>query len=229
MINITIPADFSELYEHDIVSFEIQADSKKDLPEKAEHDAIALVADEVVYRFNTEEDVWKLDLWLTHVWELEVKRYPEDRSKWEVAVFDAVTRLDSSSAPRKEWTIQNWMAHVGAGIRSDHCIVFGSVMAVDTMVRGILNTVAEAHADAKEAGPLTLNFSGGTELQRTLIGTTLIGKLAPLPVKIGENMSTLFERMEHTGGLGEEEYLVVMEAVAKTGLTIEADLSPKED
>lgn len=229
MINITIPADFSELYEHDIVSFEIQADSKKDLPEKAEHDAIALVGDDVVYRFNAEEDVWKLDLWLTHVWELEVKRLPGDKSKWEMAVFDAITRLDSSSAPRKEWTIQNWMAHVGAGIRSDHCIVFGSVMAVDTMVRGILNTVAEAHAEAKEAGPLTLTLSGGTELQRTLVGTTIAGQLAPLPVKTGENLAKLYQRMDHTGGLGEEEFLVVMEAVGKTGITIDADLSPKED
>jgi len=230
MINAQPPTGYPNLFEYgnDEVTFTAKVDSKKELPANADDNDIALVADEVVYSFNAEEGEWKLNLWLTHVWEMEVKRDEANKSKWELAVMDAVTRLDFGKGERKDWTLQNWMAHVGAGLRSDHLVVFGSIQAVDAMIRGILNTVAAAHAEAKEAGPLTLNFSGGTELQRTLIGTTLIGKLAPLPVKVGENLSSLFQRMDHTGGLGEEEYLVVMEAVAKTGITIEADLSPKD-
>lgn len=176
---------------------------------------LALVDGELMYQYM--DGKWEFDLMFTQVFHQYRHKPHVHKSTPDVP---AVEGIDFSSKPRNEWTMGNWIAHVGGGIRSDHCVVFGSVMAVDAMVTQIIKNVL----GVKKEG-ISLSVRGGTELQRMLLATAITGAIEPITVNPGYNLKKFIDaQSENT--LTFEQSVVIMDAIENGGgvnLEIAAD------
>lgn len=195
-----------------IMVWQYEGSTRFELPPYANSGDRALVDGELIYIF--ENDKWTFDVSDTHT--LSFIRAEEPNVELITRSTDPVAGIDFSSKPRKEWTIGNWIAHVGGGIRSDHFVVFGSVMVVDMMVKQILKTHLKHPNDDELDGKPRITVTGGTELQRTTLAAAITGALQPIPVKPGPILQQL-----NNGGsnieLNPEQFMVVMEAVGRSG------------
>lgn len=177
------------------------------LPELAPHDhAVALVDNELIYAHT--DGAWKFSLEQTNLFHAYVNK-PRVVRTTEPTV--AVSGLDFSSKPRNEWTMGNWIAHVGGSIRSDHFVVFGSVMAVDMMVRQIIRNVL----GLKKEG-VNISLSGGTEKQRLMLATAITGALEPLTINPGYNLKKFVDNQAENM-LSFEQTVVAMDAIEANG------------
>lgn len=196
----------------DLMVFKYEGSSRFELPPHANSGERALVDRELVYVY--ENDKWVFDV--VDTYGLSTIQQEEQRVELITSTPDPVAGIDFSSKPRKEWTIGNWIAHVGGGIRSDHFVVFGSVMVVDMMVKQILKTHLKHPNDDELDGKPRITVTGGTELQRTTLAAAITGALQPIPVKPGPILQQL-----NNGGsnieLNPEQFMVVMEAVGRSG------------
>lgn len=191
----------------DLMLWQYEGTTRFELPERAVVGEKALVDGELIYTF--EDDKWVFNVTDTYV--LSSVQKEETDVELITSAADPVAGIDFSSKPRNEWTMGNWIAHVGGSIRSDHFVVFGSVMAVDMMVRQIIRNVL----GVKKEG-INLSFSGGTEQQRALLATTIAGIMHPLPINPGYNLQKYIDQQAECS-LTEEQSLVIMDAIARSG------------
>ena len=190
-----------------LLSWHYEAPDRHCLPEKPEYEnAVALVDNELIYQFM--DGKWQFDLIYTNGYS-KVFNQPGVTRTSEPTV--AVSGLDFSSKPRNEWTMGNWIAHVGGSIRSDHFVVFGSVMAVDMMVRQIIRNVL----GLKKEG-INVSLSGGTEKQRLMVATAITGALEPLTVNPGYNLKKYVDE-QNKDMLSLEQTIVIMDAIEASG------------
>lgn len=177
---------------------------------------LALVDSELIYQWQSGK--WVFDNLNTY--SLYMLQQEEANLELITGAPDPVAGIDFSSKPRNEWTMGNWIAHVGGSIRSDHFVVFGSVMAVDMMIQQIIKNVL----GVKKEG-ISLSLRGGTELQRMMLATAITGALEPITVNPGYNLKKFIETQgENT--LTFEQTVVIMDAIENSGginLEIAAD------
>lgn len=140
---------------------------------------VGLVGGETIYLFNHENKKWVFNLPLTN----RYHEYLADPA-YRLArnIVSPIAGIEFSSKPRTEWTAGNWIAHVGGGIRSDFCVVFGSVMAVDAMITQILQTYNKTMLGQADAGDLRLKLEGGTLEQRMMAGVGILGAIDGIEV-----------------------------------------------
>ncbi|QXO10041.1 hypothetical protein pEaSNUABM37_00080 [Erwinia phage pEa_SNUABM_37] len=206
LIKTTYPVvseDSTEL----LLGWHYEAPDRHVLPDTGpvEHDR-ALVNGELMYTFT--EGKWEFDLLYTNRFhKFEGMQYVTKTGP----TTPAVEGLDFSSKPRNEWTMGNWIAHVGGSIRSDHFVTFGSVMAVDMMVQQILKNVL----GVKKEG-ISLSLRGGTEMQRLMLATAITGAIEPITVNPGYNLKKFIEA-QGENILTFEQSVVIMDAIENSG------------
>lgn len=187
-------------------------------------DDYALVDDELIYQCRDRK--WVFDLEQTKVFH-QYRNHPHV-VKTSIKA-DPVAGIEFSSKPRDEWSMGNWIAHVGGGIRSDHCVVFGSVMAVDAMIKQIINTIKKSDHLKREAGPLTVKLTGGTQYQRFVVAMDIAGGLNSMNVTSGPGLAETIALENGKGGLTFEKAAVVMAAIEVSGgITVDIEVSPKD-
>lgn len=190
-----------------LLSWHYEAPDRHCLPENPEYeDAVALVDNELIYQYV--DGKWQFNLIYTNGYS-KIFNKPGITRTSEPTV--AVSGLDFSSKPRNEWTMGNWIAHVGGSIRSDHFVVFGSVMAVDMMVRQINRNVL----GLKKEG-VNISLSGGTEKQRLMLATAITGALEPLTINPGYNLKKFVDNQAENM-LSFEQTVVAMDAIEANG------------
>lgn len=190
-----------------LLSWHYEAPDRHCLPEKPEYEnAVALVDNELIYEYV--DGKWQFNLIYTNGYS---KTFNEPGVTRTSEPTVAVSGLDFSSKPRNEWTMGNWIAHVGGSIRSDHFVVFGSVMAVDMMVRQIIRNVL----GLKKEG-VNISLSGGTEKQRLMLATAITGALEPLTVNPGYNLKKFVDNQAENM-LSFEQTVVIMDAIENSG------------
>lgn len=190
-----------------LLSWHYEAPDRHCLPEKPEYEnAVALVDNELIYEYV--DDKWQFNLIYTNGYS---KTFNEPGVTRTSEPTVAVSGLDFSSKPRNEWTMGNWIAHVGGSIRSDHFVVFGSVMAVDMMVRQIIRNVL----GMKKEG-VNISLSGGTEKQRLMLATAITGALEPITVNPGYNLKKFVDGQAENM-LSFEQTVVIMDAIEASG------------
>lgn len=201
----------------DLMVWQYTATTRFELPETLVEDgASALVDNELIYTYQNGK--WSFNAPETYV--LFSVQQEETNVELITGAPNPVEGIDFSSKPRNEWTMGNWIAHVGGSIRSDHFVVFGSVMAVDMMIQQIIKNVL----GVKKEG-ISLSLRGGTELQRMMLATVITGALEPITVNQGYNLKKFIEAQgENTLTL--EQTIVIMDAIENSGginLEISAD------
>lgn len=208
-----------------ISSWNYAARTKFELPEVGASDwDTALIDNELVYTYK--EGKWHFDLKGTAALaELKTR----DDVEFTGNDIGPVAGIEFSSAPRSEWSMGNWIAHVGGGIRSDHCVVFGSVMAVDAMIKQIITTIKKSDHLKREAGPLTVKLTGGTQYQRFVVAMDIAGGLNSMNVTSGPGLAETIALENGKGGLTFEKAAVVMAAIEVSGgVTVDIEVSPKD-
>lgn len=215
LVKTTYPITGAESVEP-VMLWHYEAPDRHCLPELFKHDhAVALVNNELIYVHH--DGAWTLSLEQTNMYHALFKKPGVNRT---TEPTNPVAGIEFSSKPREEWTIGNWIAHVGGSIRSDHFVVFGSVMAVDMMIQQIIKNVL----GVKKEG-ISLSLRGGTELQRMMLATAITGALEPITVNPGYNLKKFIEAQgENTLTL--EQTVVIMDAIENSGginLEIAAD------
>lgn len=190
-----------------VMLWHYEAPDRHCLPELFEHDrAVALVNNELIYSHH--DGMWSFDLEQTNLYHALYKKSHINRT---TKPTDPVAGIERSANPRNKWTMGNWIAHVGGDIRSDHFVVFGSVMAVDSMVRQIIRNVL----GMKKQG-VNIALSGGTEAQRLMLATAITGALEPITINPGHNLKKYIEgQADNT--LSFEQTVVIMDAVEASG------------
>lgn len=185
----------------------------------------ALVDNELVYTYK--EGQWHFDLKGTAVL---AKLMLKEGVELTGNDLDPVAGIEFSSKPRDEWTMGNWIAHVGGGIRSDHCVVFGSVMAVDAMIKQIFTSIKKSDHLKREAGPLTVKLTGGTQYQRFVVAMDVAGGLNNMNVTSGPGLAETIALENGKGGLTFEKAAVVMAAIEVSGgIKVDIELSPGDE
>lgn len=206
LVQTTYPVTGPESIEP-VMLWHYEAPDRHCLPELNAHDhAVGLVNNELIYVHR--DGVWNLSLEQTNLYHALFKKTGVHRT---TEPTDPVAGIEFSSKPRNEWTMGNWIAHVGGGIRSDQFVVFGSVMAVDTMVRQIIRNVM----GVKKEG-INLTLSGGTEVQRGVLAAAIAGQLEGIPVKSGYNLKAYINK-QNKEPLTETQAMVVMSAIIRAG------------
>lgn len=190
-----------------VMLWHYEAPDRHCLPELFKHDrAVALVNNELIYVHH--DGTWSFNLEQTNLYHALFKKPGVSRS---TEPTNPVAGIEHSSKPRSEWTMGNWIAHVGGDIRSDHFVVFGSVMAVDMMVRQIIRNVL----GLKKEG-VNISLSGGTEKQRLMLATAITGALEPITVNPGYNLKK-FVDSQAENMLSFEQTVVIMDAIEASG------------
>ena len=178
--NVSEPATSVENKEILILLWHYDVNTKFCLPEfPQEAEPVALVGGDTVYRFDHETKKWLFNLVLTNVYHDCLANPAFDLTRTPV---NPVAGIDFSSKPREEWSTGNWIAHVGGGIRSDQCVVFGSVMAVDAMVTQIIQTYNKSKLALADTGDLRLKLEGGSIEQRTMAAVGILGSIEGIEV-----------------------------------------------
>lgn len=192
----------------DLMVWQYTATTRFELPEALVEDgACALVDNELIYTYQNGK--WSFNPSDTYV--LFSVQQEENNVELITGAPNPVEGIDFSSKPRNEWTMGNWIAHVGGSIRSDHFVVFGSVMAVDMMVRQIIRNVL----GLKKEG-VNISLSGGTEKQRLMLATAITGALEPLTVNPGYNLKKFVDNQAENM-LSFEQTVVIMDAIENSG------------
>lgn len=200
--------EHSKSGDKDLMIWQYTATTRFELPETLVEDgARALVDNELIYTYQNGK--WSFSPSDTYV--LFSVQQEETNVELITGAPNPVEGIDFSSKPRNEWTIGNWIAHVGGGIRSDRFVVFGSVMAVDMMVRQIIRNVL----GLKKEG-VNISLSGGTEKQRLMLATAITGALEPLTVNPGYNLKKFVDN-QADNMLSFEQTVVIMDAIENSG------------
>lgn len=167
------------------------------LPEiPAYENAVALVNGELIYQHM--DGRWQFDAIYTHTFYTLVN---EESGVMTSEPTDPVTGIDFSSKPREEWTMGNWIAHVGGGIRSDDCVVFGSVMAVDMMIKQIIKQKLKEVAREADSGPLRCVMQGGTHDERLMMWAHVNGMIEGVETKSAEYLQSVIDKLNAGKGL----------------------------
>lgn len=194
--------------DEDLLTWQYTGTTRFELPvDQVEEGSRALVDNELIYMY--QDGKWSFNASDTYV--LFNVQQEETNVEFITGAPNPVEGIDFSSKPRNEWTIGNWIAHVGGSIRSDHFVVFGSVMAVDMMVRQIIRNVL----GLKKEG-VNISLSGGTEKQRLMLATAITGALEPITVKPGHNLKKFVDGQTENM-ITFEQTVVIMDAIEASG------------
>ena len=194
--------------DEDLLTWQYTGTTRFELPvDQIEEGSRALVDNELIYVYRAGK--WEFNAPETYT--LSMLQQEETNVELITGSPNPVEGIDFSSKPRNEWTMGNWIAHVGGSIRSDHFVVFGSVMAVDMMVRQIIRNVL----GMKKEG-VNISLSGGTEKQRLMLATAITGALEPITVNPGYNLKK-FVDSQAENMLSFEQTVVIMDAIEASG------------
>lgn len=210
----------------ELIAWQYSGNTRFELPDMGAGEGdTALVDNELVYTYL--DGKWVFDAIATYT--LYTIQQEENNVELINTAPDPVAGIEFSSKPRDEWSMGNWIAHVGGGIRSDHCVVFGSVMAVDAMIKQIFTSIKKSDHLKREAGPLTVKLTGGTQYQRFVVAMDVAGGLNNMNVTSGPGLAETIALENGKGGLTFEKAAVVMAAIEVSGgITVDIEVSPKD-
>lgn len=91
---------------------------------------------------------------------------------------------------RRNWTLGNWIAHLGGRINKDGYLEFGSVYAFNTMLKQMLR------ADFKgKDGEMRITIDGGDDAMKVAVASLMAGVLSNADYTPGQNLSALIEKV----------------------------------
>lgn len=93
---------------------------------------------------------------------------------------------------RREWTIGNWISHLGGRINKDGYLEFGSIYAFNMMLAQMLR------ADFKGGEEnIRITIDGGTDSMKAAVAMLVAGSLGDKHFTPGQNLSALMDKVNN--------------------------------
>lgn len=123
--------------------------------------------------------------------------------------------IEPGKGDRRDWTLGNWIDHLGGRVNDRGYLEFGSVYAFDMMLRQMIRADFKGKEDK-----IRVTIDGGDDEMKVTIASLMIAAIDGDFCKIGDNLKEVLDRVNERG-TNLDQIMAVSQRAAQAEITID--------